>query len=67
MFVADTSTCVSIMFLNNGKHSAQESLLLDDCSRKLAKSALLKAGSAAYADAQAIHPLRRGLAWRPMS
>jgi len=30
MFVADTSACVPIMFLHNSKHSAQESLLLDE-------------------------------------
>ena len=38
VFVADASTCVSIMFLNNGKHSAQESLLLDDYSSRSAKA-----------------------------
>jgi hypothetical protein len=38
MFVADASACVSIMFLHNGKHSAQEPLLLDDYPWRSAKA-----------------------------
>ena len=44
MFVADTSACVPIMFLHNSKHSAQESLLLDDCPWRSAKACYTKKG-----------------------